>query len=377
MQPTPDQRAAKSPRPDALAGWPVVVRSGLRVAWLCGLFACLAGCDGLFQSSPQQGTLVTATVAPAEPPDLSTLRLQPSELSPGIKRLRFGVSPFASVAEQRAQFGPLCDWLTQTLGVPVVLQKAASYQTLVQQLVDGEIDFALLSPLSYVHARDREPRLELVARTLGFGAPEYSAFLLVRADDPAQSLADLQNRRIAWVDPLSAAGYLFPYASLLEQGLVPEQLFAEQQFLGTHMAALTALLRGKADVAAVSSGTLALLRDQGALESFAGGVRILAKAGRIPYDAVVVGPRLGRAAARKIGAAFMALSTRSSDGRQILLRTWGLSGWMPADDSSYDSVRATLIAVERAQGKPVSLPVTASLEALLDLPPPATASEAP
>lgn len=344
---------------------------------LAVIAALAAGCDGLSPHAAQHGTLTTAIAAPAEPPDRASLRLLASELPPGIRRLRFGVSPFASVAEQKAQFGPLCDWLGQTLGVPVVLQKAASYQTLVQQLADGEVDFALLSPLSYVHARDREPRLELVARTLGFGAPEYSAFLLVRSDDPAQTLADLQNRRIAWVDPFSAAGYLFPYASMLEQGLAPEQLFAEQQFAGTHMAALTALIKGRADVAAVSSGTLSLLRDQGALESFAGGVRILAKAGRIPYDAVVVGPRLGRAAARKIGAAFMALSTRNAEGRQILLRTWGLSGWMPADDLAYDSVRATLIAVERAQGKPVSLPVTASLEALLDLPPPATAAEAP
>ena len=338
------------------------------------LLAALVSLTACARQEDAYGVHTGAAPAPADPPGGDKLLLTAAELPPGIKRLRFGVSPFATPKEHRAQFGPLCAYLSKVLGIPVELQQTASYETLVQQMVDGQIDIALLSPLSYVHAYARQPRMQLVARTLAFGAPEYSAFLLVRADDPAMTLADLQGRRVAWVDPLSTAGYLFPYASIIEQGLTPDAVFAEQRFAGTHDAALAALLQGKVDVAAVSSGTLSRLREKSDDAAFAAGVRILTKSGRIPYDALAVGPQLSRDAARKIGWAFMGLSTRTAEGRQILLRTWGLSGWVPAENSAYDGVRAVLAAVERAEGRPASLPNSQTSDLWLELQPPQAAS---
>jgi ABC-type nitrate/sulfonate/bicarbonate transport system substrate-binding protein len=111
------------------------------------------------------------------------------------------------------------------------------YGELVERVNVGTVDLALLSPLSYVLAERTTPGLQLLARTLTYGAPAYSSFLIVRTRDPARRLEDLKGRRVAWVDPLSTAGFLFPYGSFVERGLDPAKdlqsaVFAGHAFLG-------------------------------------------------------------------------------------------------------------------------------------------------
>lgn len=92
------------------------------------------------------------------------------------------------------------------------------------------------------------------------GAWHRSA-LIVRADDPAQDLAALTDRRVAINGTDSNTGM-----NLLRASVAPlaggHRFFAQVIVTGAHARSLAAVAAGHADVAAIDAVTLALLRDQ-------------------------------------------------------------------------------------------------------------------
>lgn len=323
------------------------------MAWAC----CIAACDlperaaTLF--NPQRaGTLGAPHAAPV-PPAHAVLTLLPGDLPPGTQQLRLGITPYDAPDALRLQFQALAAHLTKTLGIPVVLHVAPTYAAMLDEVSEGRVDLALLSPLSYVLARRRAPGLELLARTLSFGATDYASFIVVRADSPATRLGDLRGRRVAGVDALSTAGFLFPFASFLDHGVDPDRDL-KLEFAGTHAAALAAVVNGKADAAAISSGTIASGQDLSRVDL--GEVRILYKAGRIPYDAVCARPGLPASGTHKIAWAFQGVDTRTRHGREVLARAPGLTGWIQGQDAAYDGVRRVLERYEAHRGTALAPP---------------------
>lgn len=275
---------------------------------------------------------------PADPPQGEATRLVAGDLDPAITVLRLGVTPYTQEDRTRRELAPLIDYLRRSLGFAVELVPSATYGALVSALTENQVDIAMLSPASYVQARRINPGIQLAARALSQGSPEYSAYIIVRRDDRAQNLADLRGRKMAWVDKLSGSGYLYPMQVLRNAKLDPAELFSRQTLYGTHDAALAALLLGEADAAAVASGALSRTCQAADINS-ARGIRVLHKCGRLPYDALVVRSGIGYQALKKIAWVFQGLNNRTEHGRRILAGTWNLSGWMPADDSVYDGVR--------------------------------------
>jgi ABC-type phosphate/phosphonate transport system substrate-binding protein len=88
--------------------------------------------------------------------------------------------------------------------------------------------------------------------------PRYCSLIVVRADDAAQSLADLRGRRAAINRPYSQSGY-----NALRHAVAPlavgGRFFAEVVESGGHGASLAAVTEGRADVAAIDAVTFAML----------------------------------------------------------------------------------------------------------------------
>lgn len=339
---------------------------GVRGAWAAALAFALVACA----DPADNGFLPARRDYPDDPPNGAALRLERLELPPGKTKLLLGITPFESGDRTRADLAPLAKMIGDMLGVPLEIEPAESYQSLVQAVSKGEIDIAMLSPMSYIHARRQQPKLQLVARVISQGVAEYASFIVVRADDPAQGLADLRGRRMAWVDRMSASGFIYPLAAFRRVGQEPEQLFKSQQFYGTHDAALNAVLSGEADACAVASGTFERLVSTQGSDNQRAALRILHKSGKIPFDALVVSAELPANSARRIGWAFRNVSSRTAAGRAALAHTWGWRGWVPADDAAYNGARGL---VEEAAGLPVQAqqPPGAPTAAVPPSPPPA------
>lgn len=263
------------------------------------------------------------------------------DLPAGRTVLRFGVTPYLHPERLREQFASVRAHLSQTLGVEVEFVVSHSYGEHIERLVRGELDIASVSPLSWVLARERAPGLRLVASQVAEGMPWFSSYILVNKDNPADRLEELVGSRVAFVDTRSTSGFLLPYDAFLSAGLDPERDFSEVRYVGSHNEAIAALARGEVDVAATASGMLSrvdgvLFGGEGPMDTSR--IRILHTAGRLRYDALVVGGDLPESAVRKIGRAFARLDRRTALGRAILRSTPGISGWVAVTDADYDGL---------------------------------------
>ena len=75
--------------------------------------------------------------------------------------------------------------------------------------------------------------------------------------------------------------------------------------------------------------------------------RILAKAGRIPYDAYCASSTLDPNFVEKLRDTLLGLSTRTEEGRQVLGGLTNINGFVVVGDDHYDEVRRVARLIER------------------------------
>ncbi len=122
--------------------------------------------------------------------------------------LYFGVVPQQSTMEILRRWQPFADYLAARLGHPVELRTARDIPSFEACLAAGAYDIAYMNPYHYV-AFHEIAGYEAVGHRV---APRLHGILVVPADSPARSLADLAGKRIAF--PARAAFG----ATLIQQG---------------------------------------------------------------------------------------------------------------------------------------------------------------
>ena len=295
---------------------------GLLAATFC--WALTAGCDDP-APTPSDAPPEAAGPAVAAAPEAATLPDRP---------LLLGRPPHLSTVT-RAEYEPLAAHLAEAIGHRIEVRVPGSYTEVVDLLVAGKLDMALLTPLTYVEAHRRVPNLRLLVSLLGEGSPKYRGYIVTKLGGKVHSVADLKGKRFAFVDRGSASGYLFPAAHLLDAGIDPEKDFAKVVFVGDHPTVVHDVVAGKVDGGAISSTTFNHLRS----ESLGSKLEIIAKTDWIPLDAFVAQGSLPESVATKLQAALIALNMRTPEGRAVLRGVTTTNGFVPGDDSLYDPVR--------------------------------------
>jgi phosphonate transport system substrate-binding protein len=231
--------------------------------------------------------------------------------------------------------------LTQAIHRPVRAIAAASYPAVSKLMADGEAQLAWLPPAIFVRLETltRVALLAAVERAQGSG---YRGVLFVPASSEIRELAELEGRRVGWVDPDSCAGYLFPRLAVRAAKLDPDRLFAEQRFLGSHGSVVNAVSRGDVDAGATYGQT------DGAKLVIAGwypyvgaaGMRAVQISDPIPSDVICASSRLGPDALDAIREALLALH---EDDGELLDELFGGRRLVGARSPDYDAVRAAIM----------------------------------
>ena len=227
--------------------------------------------------------------------------------------------------------------LGKKLGVHIKVYMPTDYLGVVEALRNKTADLAFIHPAGYVFA-SREAKAQIVAVDVWHGKTSYTSRIFVRKDSGFKTLEQLRGKTIAFVDPGSTSGYVYPMVMLMKRGLVkerdPKTFFKEAMFAGTHEAALLALLNGSVD--AVASFDLApqqYLKDKERVEK----VIHIAETDPIPEAGMVARDGLDPALIRKLYDALMAFN--APEYRPVLKDFYGIDGFAPAKDSDYNSVR--------------------------------------
>jgi len=235
------------------------------------------------------------------------------------------------------EFGQVLGKLT---GIPVRVTVASDYAAVIEALRNRTADLAFVHPGGYVLA-SREAKARIIARNLWHGKSSFTSRIFVRKDSGVKQLEELRGKTIAFVDPASSSGYIYPMVLLIQRGLVknrdPKTFFREVVFAGAHDAAMRALVNGHVD--AVASFDLA--REQ-YLTDPAERDRIvwIAETPEIPEAGIAARDGLDPAVFAKVRAAL--LQIKAPGHADLLKRLYEIDGFAPADDRDYDPVRAAV-----------------------------------
>ncbi len=217
------------------------------------------------------------------------------------------------------------------------------YRGLIEAMRAGKLDFAFYPPDGYVLAH-KDAGAEVLLKSVRNGSPYYWASVVVRKDSGINSLADLEGKNMAWIDPNSASGYTFPRAAIVQKGINPDKFFGKQTYAGKHDAADLAVFNKSVDAiatfandakGATGSWTQYLKPDQAAqLKSV-----FVTKA--IPGDTFAVSAQFNKKypnLARGIAAAMKQIKAPKS---LLLKNLYTIDYMVNAKDSDYDVVRDT------------------------------------
>jgi phosphonate transport system substrate-binding protein len=231
--------------------------------------------------------------------------------------------------------------LSRLLKMPVKVYVASDYAAVIEALRSRTADLAFLHTVGYVLA-NQEAKATLLAKDVWHGKTSYTSRIYVRKESGIKSLEELRGKTIAFVDPTSSSGYVYPMVMLIEKGLVknrdPKTFFKDALFAGSHDAALLALLSQKVDAAA--SFDLAreqYLKDKPRIEA----LTWVAETPPIPEAGIAARQGLDPALAKRVFDALLALN--APEYKPLLKKLYSIDGFTdPGPDSDFDVVRIAL-----------------------------------
>lgn len=230
----------------------------------------------------------------------------------------------------------ISEYLAGELGMEVRGFVTQDHAAAIEALGSGAADVSFMGGLPYVIAHEHVGA-EVLLGEVYRGEPTYSSRIFVRKDRGFDSLADLAGRTIAFADPISESGYLFPLdafvkAGLFEAGQDPREFFGRVYFAGGYQQALQAVVEGFVDAAGVSRYSDLLLDPEDLAE-----VEWIGESDLIPSHAVVTRAGLDPDVRAAVRDALLKLN--EEEYQYLLEHVFGPDGFVVVEDSDYDSVR--------------------------------------
>ncbi|WP_395094232.1 phosphate/phosphite/phosphonate ABC transporter substrate-binding protein [Armatimonas sp.] len=256
-------------------------------------------------------------------------------------KLILGFVPSVEADKAVANAKPLADYLSAELGIPVESFVSTDYVGLIEAMASKKVDIGSLPTLGYVLAKDKNAAEVILKTAREIPATKevkttYHSMFITRADSGIKSIEEAKGKRMAFVDPASASGNLFPRYYLKKKNIDPDNFFAQTMFAGSHDGAVRAVYNGQVDVAAVYDD--ARNKVEKTLPDVKTRVIKIGETDEIPNDTIAVRAGLNTALVEKIKAAFLKYS-KTDEGKKALKAIYEVEGFSEATNADYDVVR--------------------------------------
>ena len=170
--------------------------------------------------------------------------------------LHVALAPSEDAEKMAAGFEPIRAELAKETGLAVDVVKVTDYASVVEAQRAGKVDLAWYGPLSMVLANEEAGAEPIVLGVQAGGDATYHSLIVVPANSPAKTIADLKGKKIALVDPGSCSGNLVPRSAVMKQtSQKAEDFFSQVTYAGSHDASLLSLVNGNVDACAVQDIT--------------------------------------------------------------------------------------------------------------------------
>ena len=255
------------------------------------------------------------------------------------QKLIVGLLPGESPATVLRLNEPLRVYLEKRLGMPVELRVGENYVATGEALQAGRSDIAYLGPVTYI-LRSRSAKLDAFARPLHAQTGQFfHAAIIVPADSPVKTLADLKGGAVGFGDAASTSGTWVPRYQLLEAGLIPWRDYTPRSF-GGHDNVARAVAARIVDAGGLSLTIYNRLLKEGKIDPKS--VRVLAQSPAIPEYMWTFREGLDPALKEEISRTFLEVTDPD------VLKVFNAKSFVPCAAPDLDLVRSWIETVQAA-----------------------------
>lgn len=268
---------------------------------------------------------------------------QSKELGSPANPVKFFLVPAQDISGLTETGKKLQKYLESETKLSIMVELPVNYIAVVEAFGSKRADAAIINTFGYILANKKyevQARLKLINR----GRDEYYGQIIARNDGP-KSIAELQGKKFAYVDPASTSGYMLPLRLFKQENIK----LKEFMFAGKHDTVVQAVYQGKVDAGATfytppdEDGTPKdarwLLRTQ--YPDVYDKIKILKLTGPIPNDPLAFRKDVPEEIKQKISDA-MIKYIKTEEGKKTLLDMYHITDFKTATDSDYDLVRGYL-----------------------------------
>lgn len=251
--------------------------------------------------------------------------------------IKMGFVPLSDGDKLIESVEPLAEMLTEEIGIKVEAFTATNYVGVVEGLGSGQVDFGIIPPLAYVLANKESDAKVILTALNKDGEATYRSQYLVRNDSDIKELIDVKGRKVAFVDPSSTSGYLFPGADMIAKGVDIEEDIT-YSYSGGHDKSIQLLLNGDVDLIS----TFVDAREK-YIEDFPDvneKSKVLGYTADIPNISVTLRGDMSPEMAEKIEKALVKIGD-SEEGKDLLGTLFNIYGFKKSTDKDYQVIKDT------------------------------------
>ena len=285
--------------------------------------------------------LVLGACAPGATPSASVAPTRTPRVGSVDRPIVFAFTPSQDVQRITASGNAIASALANATGLKWKVVVPTSYSAQIESMCAGQTDIAAIAPLQMTLMLDKQCgtpvlgalRNDPSTKTL---STTYKSQILVSKASGITDLAGLKGKKFAFVDPISASGYLFPSLLVKDKtGQEPKTFFSQTIFAGGHDKAALAVYTGQVDGAATfidvrdNAGMPADIKDK---------TTVIDTAGPIPNDGVAVAKSLPSEIVSQVQQALIDYCA-STSGKTQCKSLFSWDGLQKVDANFYDPVR--------------------------------------
>jgi phosphonate transport system substrate-binding protein len=257
--------------------------------------------------------------------------------------LTFAIVPTEESVAELELYKPVTDRMAKLTGKKIAFFMPTSYASVVEGLLGGFVDVAVLGPYSYVIANEKDPTIEVFATYakkpghLQEEGPGYRAALISKKGSKFTDVASLKGATIGLTDPGSTSGNLMPRVVFGEVvGMDIDKYFGKVAYTGSHELSTVAVDEGKVDAAFVATHRFDNVVNKGDVkfEDFV----VLWQSDPIPQDPFVYRNTLCKDIRDNVAATFLGL--KDEPNAKKFLANVKSNTFVPMTSKDYDIIRA-------------------------------------
>lgn len=232
------------------------------------------------------------------------------------------------------------DYITRYLGERLGLVATLHTGETLEEVIAGKHDIAFLCGLLYVRLKSEpSPAVELLAAPVLRGERYqdraiYFSDIVVRQESPYVTFTDLYGSNWAYNEFSSHSGYNLVRYNLYQRGLDPS-FFRSALATGSHLQSLKAVHDGHADVTAIDSHVLDVLRLQ--QPEYVAQFRTIDAFGPSGVPPLIISTRMEPQLRQEIRAAILSMHQDPEVAQH--LQAGRIERFLPVTDSAYDDIR--------------------------------------